>query len=54
MVIQVLRNAMGGYKDQGITKVNNPTLLALRGGGGVKFPDKKRYVTFQWPLTYFS
>ena len=20
------------------------------GGGGVKFPEKKRYVTFEWPL----
>ena len=49
---------VGGYADQRILltamKVYSPTLLVLRGGGGVKCPDKKRYVTLEWPLSLGS
>ena len=37
-----------------ITKVYSPKLLALRGGRSVKFPDKRRHVTLEWPLTASS
>ena len=30
------------------------TLLALRGGGGVKFPEKNRYVTLEWSVLWIN
>ena len=33
-----------------VTKVYDPTIRALRCGGGIQFPEKKRCVTFEWPL----
>ena len=50
--IQVLLNAVVGGGVCGsaqisVTKVYSSALLALRGGGGVKFPDKKHYVTLE-------
>ena len=46
---------MGGCQislKKSVTKMYDSTLLALRGGvgGGVKFPEKKRYITLEWPL----
>ena len=50
----MLRTAMGvGCTDQRKLALRRSTvqpLLALRGDGDVKFPDKNRYVTLQWPL----
>ena len=53
----MLRNAVGGgrvsdfpekrrYKD-----VRFNVISVTRGWVGVKFPEKKRYVTLEWPLT---
>ena len=36
---------LGGGVPSSITKQ-----VGLRGGGGVKFSGKKRYVTLEWPL----
>ena len=45
--IQVLSNAMGvcvsNFQNTNVTKPYGSTLLALQGGGGVKWPEKKRY-----------
>ena len=39
------------FTEKSVTKMKGSTVLALRGGGwGVKFPEKKHYVTFEWPL----
>ena len=52
--IQVLHNAVGvgvyGSVQTSFSKVYNPMLLAFRGGGGVQCPEKKRYVTLEWPF----
>ena len=53
--IKVLRNAVGVGGCQvslkrPVTKMYGSTLLALRGGVGVEFPEKKHYVTLEWPL----
>ena len=43
--IQVLRNAVGGgrvseFPEKSVTKMYGSTLFPLRGGVGVKFPEK--------------
>ena len=56
----MLCNAVGGgwvstFLQQSVTEVYGSTLLALRGGGwGVKIPEKKHYVTLEWPLSLAS
>ena len=57
--IEVLRNTVGGgrvsaFLKKSITKMYGSSLLALRltrEWVGVDFPEKKRYVTFEWPLS---
>ena len=48
----MLCNAVGGggvsFPGKSVTEVYGSTLLALRGGAGVKFRGKKRYVTLEW------
>ena len=48
----MLRNAMGmdGSTHMSVMKVYSQTLLVLRGGGGVRFPEKSIYVTLEWHL----
>ena len=55
----MLCNAVGGgrvsdFPEKSITKMHGSTLLTLRGGGCVcvKFPEKKHYVTLEWPLMH--
>ena len=55
----MLRNAMGGgwvYGSVciGFTKVYCPTLLVLRWGEGVRFPEKKHYVTLNGRIRLLS
>ena len=50
----MLRNADGGgVKFSGKKRyegVSFNVISVTRGWVGVQFPDKKRYVTFEWPL----
>ena len=53
----MLRNAGGGrvsdFPEKSVTKMYGSTLLPLRKGWvGDKFPEKKRYVTLEWPPIY--
>ena len=43
---------MSDVPKKSVTKVYGSTLLALRGGGlGVKFPEQKRYITLELPIS---
>ena len=52
----MLRNTVGGgrvsdFPGKNIKMMYGSMLLALQGGWvGVKFPEKKRYITLEWPL----
>ena len=51
----MLRNSDGGggvsnFPEKALERCKVQRYLALRGGGGVQFPRKKRYVTLEWPL----
>ena len=54
----MLRNAtwvgVYGLAQISVTKMCGPILLVLSGGGGVQFPEKKCYVTLEWPLNISS
>ena len=50
--IQVLRNADGGVRFSGKKRyegVRFNVISVTRGWVGVQFPEKKRYVTLEWP-----
>ena len=52
--IQVLRNADGGggniFRKKRYECVRFNVISVTRGWVGVQFPEKKRYVTLEWPL----
>ena len=57
--IQVLGNADGGGGCQNFRKkryesVRFNVICVTRGWVGVQFPEKKRYVTLEWPHTHMG
>ena len=42
---------MSDFPEKSVTRMYGSTLLALRGGRCVEFPENKHHVTLEWPLS---